>query len=88
MSNQRIIAQMVGRNEEGRFLEDVLKRLSSQVDEIVFTDDCSEDNTAKIAAEYAHVYKTPEPTFKLKPRKGEKVNFRSLWHNLFLLKSN
>ena len=23
-----------------------------------------------------------------KPRKGEKVNFRSLWHNLFLLKSN
>ena len=63
MSNQRIIAQMVGRNEEGRFLEDVLKRLSSQVDEIVFTDDCSEDNTAKIAAGYAHVYKTPEPTF-------------------------
>jgi glycosyltransferase involved in cell wall biosynthesis len=63
MSNQKIIAQIVGRNEEDRFLKSVLSRLSTQVDEIVFTDDCSEDNTAKIAADYAHVYKTSEPTF-------------------------
>ena len=42
-----IYAQMVGRNEEGRFLEEVLERLSQQVDGIVFTDDCSTDNTAK-----------------------------------------
>ncbi len=65
MSNQKIIAQMVGRNEEKRFLKDVLIRLSAEVDEIVFTDDCSEDNTAEIAREYAHVYKTPEPMFSV-----------------------
>ena len=60
---QRIIAQMVGRNESNRFLEDVLKRLSTQVDEIVFTDDCSDDNTMEIASKYAHTYKTPMQMF-------------------------
>lgn len=60
---QKIIAQMVGRNESNRFLEDVLQRLSSQVDEIVFTDDCSDDNTMEIASRYAHVYKTPMQMF-------------------------
>lgn len=58
-----IYAQMVGRNEEGRFLEPVLERLSGQVDKIIFTDDCSDDNTAKIAAKYANVYSTNEPLF-------------------------
>lgn len=58
-----IYAQMVGRNEEGRFLEQVLERLSSQVSKIIFTDDCSEDSTAKIAAKYAEVYSTNEPLF-------------------------
>lgn len=58
-----IYAQMVGRNEEGRFLEEVLERLSQQVDGIVFTDDCSTDNTAKIAEKYCHVYSTPEQLF-------------------------
>ena len=43
-----IYAQMVGRNEEERFLEQVLERLSQQVDGIVFTDDCSTDNTKEI----------------------------------------
>jgi glycosyltransferase involved in cell wall biosynthesis len=60
---QRIIAQMVGRNESNRFLEEVLKRLSTQVDEIVFTDDCSDDNTVEIAEKYAHTYKTPMQMF-------------------------
>lgn len=54
---------MVGRNESSRFLEPVLKRISSQVDKIVFTDDCSTDNTAEIAANYAEVFSTPEPLF-------------------------
>lgn len=69
---------MVGRNEEGRFLKEVLQRLSAQVDEIVFTDDCSEDNTYSIASNFCHVYKTPEPTFKV-----HEGRLRTLaWQNL------
>ncbi len=60
-----IIAQMIGKNESERFLEDVLERLSSQVDKIVFTDDCSDDNTIEIAAKYAEVFQSPEPLFKV-----------------------
>ena len=54
---------MVGRNEANKYLAEVLERLKSQVDEIVFTDDCSDDNTAEIASKYANVYKTPKPMF-------------------------
>ena len=50
---------MVGHNEANKYLPEVLERLKSQVDEIVFTDDCSEDNTAEVASEYATVYKSP-----------------------------
>jgi len=63
MSQPKIIAQMVGRNEASKYLPEVLERLKSQVDEIVFTDDCSDDNTAEVAAKYANVYKTPKPMF-------------------------
>ena len=58
-----IIAQIVARNEESRYLEKVLKNVSQHVDKIVFTDDCSTDNTAEIAAGYAHVYKNKESLF-------------------------
>ena len=58
-----IIAQMVGRNESSKYLKEVLERLKQQVDKIVFTDDCSEDDTAEIAALYAHVYVNEEPLF-------------------------
>jgi len=58
-----IYAQMVGRNEEDKYLEEVLDRLSQQVDKIIFTDDCSDDNTSKIAKKYCTVYQTPEPLF-------------------------
>lgn len=58
-----IYAQMVGRNESSRFLEPVLERISQQVDKIIFTDDCSTDNTPEIAAKYAEVFTTPEPLF-------------------------
>jgi glycosyltransferase involved in cell wall biosynthesis len=54
---------MVGRNEASKYLPEVLERLKSQVDEIVFTDDCSDDDTAEIASKYANVYKTPKPMF-------------------------
>jgi glycosyltransferase involved in cell wall biosynthesis len=63
MSQPKIIAQMVGRNEANKYLPEVLERLKSQVDEIVFTDDCSDDNTAEVASKYANVYKTPKPMF-------------------------
>ena len=62
---QKIIAQMVGRNEASRFLPEVLSRLKEQVDEIVFTDDCSDDDTASIAKDFAHVYKTPKQMFNI-----------------------
>lgn len=60
-----IYAQMIGRNESSRFLEDVLQKLSGQVDKIIFTDDCSTDNTPEIAAKYAEVFQSPEPLFKV-----------------------
>jgi len=69
---------MVGRNEEKRFLKEVLQRLSFQVDEIVFTDDCSEDNTYSIASDFCHTYKTPEPTFQV--HEGRLRSFA--WSNL------
>lgn len=58
-----IYAQMIGKNESSRFLKDVLERLSTQVDRIIFTDDCSDDNTAEIASEYAEVFKSPTSMF-------------------------
>jgi glycosyltransferase involved in cell wall biosynthesis len=58
-----IYAQIIGRNESSRYLEQVLSRLSQQVDKIIFTDDCSEDETPEIAARYAEVFSTPEPMF-------------------------
>ena len=60
-----IIAQMIGKNESDRFLENVLERLSSQVDKIIFTDDCSDDNTPEIASKYAEVFQSPEPLFRV-----------------------
>lgn len=58
-----IYAQMVGKNEGSRFLEPVLKRLSEQVDKIIFTDDCSTDDTPNIAAQYAEVFVNEESLF-------------------------
>ena len=59
-----LIAQMVGKNESGRFLDRVLERLSTQVDKIVFTDDCSEDDTVEIASKYAEVFSSSETMFE------------------------
>lgn len=61
--NTKVYAQVVGRNEQGRYLEDVLQRLSSQVDCIIFTDDCSDDDTLSLAKKYCVTYQTPEPLF-------------------------
>ena len=47
----KLIAQMIGRNEADRFLPEVLDHLKTIADVIVFTDDCSTDNTLEIAKE-------------------------------------
>lgn len=73
-----ILAQMVGKNESHRFLKEVLERLFTQVDKIIFTDDCSDDDTAEIASEYAEVFKTPEPLFT----KHEGMLRSFAWSNL------
>ena len=58
-----IYAQMVGKNEASKFLVDVLERLSTQVDKIIFTDDGSTDNTPEIASKYAEVFVNEESLF-------------------------
>lgn len=70
---------MVGRNEEGRYLEEVLKHTAGIVDEIVFTDDCSDDKTLEIAKTHgAHTYQMSEPTFE----KNEALLRSTAWANL------
>lgn len=60
----KLLANMVARNEAANYLPQVLERLRDQVDEIVFTDDCSDDNTVEIAESFgAHIQVMPEPTF-------------------------
>ena len=56
---------MIGRNESSRFLEEVLSRLSEQVDKIIFTDDFSTDDTPQIASKYAEVFQTSEQLFNV-----------------------
>jgi len=73
-----IIAQMVGKNESKRFLEPVLQRLSEQVDKIIFTDDCSDDNTPEIASKYCEVFVNEKSMFS----EHEGMLRASAWGNL------
>lgn len=60
----KLIANIVARNEEDKYLTMVLDRLATQVDTIVFTDDCSTDGTVDIARKYTdHIQVLPEPLF-------------------------
>lgn len=57
-----LIANVIARNEEDRYLGPILHHLDEVVDAIVFTDDCSDDNTYSIAEQMgAHVISTDEP---------------------------
>jgi len=75
----KLVAQMVGYNEADRWLREVLEHLTHVADEIVFTDDCSTDNTLKMAKEYGcHTYKTPTQLFT-----SNEGQLRSMaWSNL------
>lgn len=74
-----LIANMVGYNEADRYLPEVLEHLKGFADAIVFTDDCSTDNTKEIAAQYTdHVYQTPEQLFT--KHEGQLRQFA--WSNL------
>lgn len=75
----KLIANMVGKNEADRFLIPVLEHLKNIVDEIVFTDDCSDDPTMAIAKDFGcHTYQTPEPLFS----KHEGQLRQTAWSNL------
>ena len=75
----KLIAQMIGRNEEHRFIRDVLQHLIPQVDMIVYTDDASQDNTPEVFREAgAHVYCNKDPLFNI----HEGQLRQCAWHNL------
>jgi glycosyltransferase involved in cell wall biosynthesis len=60
----RIIANMVVRNEADKWLESVLERVMTQVDELCLTDDCSTDNTVEIARKFTDkIQVMSEPIF-------------------------
>jgi glycosyltransferase involved in cell wall biosynthesis len=66
MTDRPIVANIIARNEASSYLVPVLERLKSQVDMIVFTDDCSDDDTPNIAQSFgAKVFQMTEPTFKV-----------------------
>ena len=44
----KITLSMIVKNEEGRYLEDVLKHAIKYVDDVLIIDDCSTDNTVEI----------------------------------------
>jgi glycosyltransferase involved in cell wall biosynthesis len=48
-----LIGAMLVRNEEGRWLEQVLEQMKSVCDKIVIVDDCSTDNTFDTCLKYA-----------------------------------
>lgn len=74
-----LIAQMVGRNEANRHLKEVLSHLTKIVDHVVFTDDCSTDNTKEMAQEFGcFTYQTSENLFSV-----DEGRLRSFaWSNL------
>ncbi len=66
MKENTIVAMMPVRNEAGRYLEKVLKHLSQWVDKIVVLDDCSDDDTVKLAKSFEKtiVYENEQPVFE------------------------
>lgn len=60
----KLMANMIVRNEVDNYLEQVLLRLREQVDEIIITDDCSDDETVDLCKDLgAQVTIMDKPTF-------------------------
>ena len=75
----KLIAQMVGHNEADRHLREVLTHLVPLVDDIVYTDDASTDDTPDIFEEFgAHVYRNDTQLFTV----DEGALRRGAWKNL------
>lgn len=75
----KIVANLIGRNESDKYLRPVLERVAKQVDLITFTDDCSTDDTADIAASYgAKVFRMNEPTFSSNEGKLRQASWEHL----------
>lgn len=75
----RIIANMIGRNEADRYLEEVLDHLNQHVDAIVFTDDGSEDSTFMIARDAgAHTIRLSDSLFEENEGKLREVSWEHL----------
>jgi glycosyltransferase involved in cell wall biosynthesis len=79
----RIVANMVVRNEADHYLKQVLARLTNQVDDIIVTDDCSDDDTAGIAESFgAKVQRLDKPTFKENEGQLRQLSWNWLEQNL------
>lgn len=77
----KLIAQMVAKNEADRFLPEVLEHLRSIADVIVFTDDCSEDNTLEVAKSYGcETFSSSWEASHFNVNEGEQRS--KAWHNL------
>lgn len=74
-----LVANIIGRNEADRYLHDVLEHLFRLTSNVVFTDDCSEDDTLSIAKEFGcHTYQTSKPMFT----ENEGILRQQSWSNL------
>ena len=51
----KIIGQMIVRNEQNRYLETVIPRITAVVDKLIILDDASEDDTVKICQSFPKV---------------------------------
>ncbi|MFC5403518.1 glycosyltransferase [Cohnella soli] len=74
-SGNKLTAMLQVRNEQGKYLEQVLDQLSAFADELVIVDDASEDDTPEICRRYPKVVRLvelPRPLF------GEEWKLRTL----------
>ena len=79
-----LCANMVVRNEADNYLERVLTRLSTQVDMICITDDCSDDNTVEVASSFdkVKIHSLPKPMFSINEGELRQASWEWLESNI------